>query len=294
MKTSNLFLGAITVQDSAALIGKRKLVSILQVRPINLTELQDNERSELTNQYRYFLRSLTFPIQIVLRFANKDSDKSLYRKRMADVEEIIKKAYKKNSKEVLVESDAFKNWLKLYLEMHVRPMLLCYMVIPVNSETDLSKNKIAYVEALQLLNQRTNDCISRLSSVRIKKRLNNNSSRSEWEENHLKTIQEKKAMIALNMFKRKANYYSLDNSAIINNGQRKINDFIKSNFYDQIIAESEISLDIKRLDDNEIIDLFDSYCKDFIALNKAHACEYLSMKELFSLMNKPMEKEAVE
>ena len=196
MKSKNIFLGRIIVRDSASLIDRRILTSILQVKPINLTELQDNEKSELTNQYRYFLRSLAYSIQIVLRFTNRDSEKFLYRKRMADVEETIKKIYKNNFKEVLVESDSFKNWLKLFLEMSTRPILLCYIVIPVIANIDLTRSEIAYIEALQLLNQRTTDCISRLSLIKAGKKTKNNAKRSEWEEHEFRKIQEKKAMIA--------------------------------------------------------------------------------------------------
>ncbi len=294
MKTSNLFLGKIIVMDSAALIDKMILASILQIKPLNLTDLQEIEKTELFNQYRYFLRSLTFPIQIVLRFANKDSDKSLYRKRMAEVEEIIKKTYKNNFKELLVESDSFKNWLKLFLEMQARPMLLCYVVIPVIAGINLLKNEVAYVEALQLLNQRTNFCISRLSAIKVRNHIRNNSKRSEWEEHEFEKIQEKKAMIALGMFKRNSNYYSLNKLEIMHNGQRKVSDYIKNNFYDEMRNEKETYLEVKRLDDNEILNLFDSYCRDFVALGIGQTYEYLSMRDLFTLMNKPIDKEAVE
>ena len=294
MKGENIFLGKVIVKDSAALIDKRILASILQVSPINLRDLQENERTELMHQYRYFLRSLAFPIQIVLRFTNKDSEKYLYRKRMADVEEIIKKTCKKNFKEVLVESDAFKNWLKVFLEMNARPALLCYAVIPVIAGINLAKNEIAYVEALQLLNQRTNECISRLSSVKVIRKLKSNSNRGEWEERELNKIQEKKAMIALRMFKRKGSYYSISDFRIVNNGQRKVNDYIKENFYDEMLAERQISLEIKRLNNAEISNLFDSYCKDNISLNIGQKHQYLFLKDLFSLMNKPAKMEAGE
>ena len=294
MNSKNIFLGKTIVNDSAALIDKRNLTSILQVKPLHLTDLQENEKLELMHQYRYFLRSLTFPIQIVLRFANKDSEKFLYRKRMADVEEIIKKTYKNNFKEVLIESDSFKNWLRIFLEMNVRPMLLCFIVIPVISGVNLAKNELAYVEALQLLNQRTIDCISRLSSIKIRKTVKNNGKRSEWEERQLKEIQERKAMIAIKMFKRNGSYYSINNLTIISNAQRMISDYIRNNFYDDIFAEKEINLEVKRLNDNEILNIFDSYCKDYVALSIGQNQEYLSLKDLFSLMNKPAEMEAVE
>ncbi len=200
-KSKNIFLEKAIVKDNAALINPNTLISITEVEPINLSELEQNQRLELAFQYQYFLRSLTFPVQIVLRFVNKDCEKFLYRKRMADVEETIKSAYKKNYKEVLAESDDFKNWLKCFLELSVRPMLLCYFVVPVYSDNNLIKNEADYVQALQLLNQRTDDCISRLSSIKFKKVIKPNVKRSEWEEEQLEKIQEKKALIALRMFK---------------------------------------------------------------------------------------------
>ena len=93
MKSKNGILGTLIVRDSSALINPNTLVSITEVKPVNLSELEEKEKLELAFQYQYFIRSLTFPIQIVLRFVNKDCEKFLYRKRMADVEELIKKAY---------------------------------------------------------------------------------------------------------------------------------------------------------------------------------------------------------
>ena len=87
MKSKNGILGKLIVRDSSALINPNTIVSITEVRPVNLSELEEKEKLELTFQYQYFIRSLIFPIQIVLRFVNKDCEKFLYRKRMADVEE---------------------------------------------------------------------------------------------------------------------------------------------------------------------------------------------------------------
>ncbi len=293
MNNKNALLGKVMAKDSAALINPKTLVSIIEVKPINLSGLEPNEKSELSFQYQYFLRYLSYPMQVVLRFVNKDSEKFLYRKRMVNVEETIKNIFKKNFKDVLAESDAFKNWLRHFLEFKVRPMLLCYIVIPTISKTNLARNEIAYVQAMQLLNQRTGECISRLSSIKVKKKINPNTKRSEWEEHQLSRIQEKKALIALNMFKRKEDYYSMKNFNIVKNGKRKVSDYIKTNSFDEIIIEKEISLELKRLDDNQISNLFDSYCKDFVVLNIGGKHKYLSMKDLFSLSMKPAGEEGL-
>ena len=95
------------------------------------------------------------------------------------------------------------------------------------------------------------------------------------------------------MFKRNKNYYSSSDFSAINNGQKRISDYAKTNFYDEILAEREIRLDIKRLNDNEILNLFDSYCKDYILLGAGQNHSHLSMKELFTLMNKPAEMEVI-
>lgn len=286
MRNYNALLGKIIVNNSAALIGKRYLISVLQVKPINIVDLQENEKIELTHQYRYFLRSLMYPLQIVLRLSNKESEKYLYRKRMADVEDIIKKVHKSNFKEILIESDAFKNWLKIFLETNVRPILLCYIVIPVITDIDLERNEIAYVDALQLLNKRTNDCISRLSEIKIKKKLSNNTKRCEWESEKLEKIQERKATIALGMFRRNETYYSISNLNAVNNGQRRVSDYIKNNFYDELLYEKELGLGIKRLNDNEVLNIFQSYCRDYILLNRGINFDYVSLKDIFALMNK--------
>ena len=280
---SNIFLEKATIKDNAALIDANTLISISEVKPINLFELEPDEKLELGFQYQYFIRSLAFPVQIVLRFVNKDCEKLLYRKRMANVEETIKNIYKKNYNDVLAESDEFKNWLKCFLELSVRPMLLCYFVIPVYAGTDLIKNQAAYVEALQLLNQRTADCISRLSSIKFKKKIKQSAKRSKWEEKRAEQIQEKKALIALKMFKKRDGYYSLNNFKPVNNGKRKVKDYIKNNFFDEIIDEKELSLEVAKLNGSRISNLFDSYCKDFIVLNKNGCHKYFSLKELFKI-----------
>ena len=283
MKYKNLFLGRAIVRDNAALIGKKTLVSIIEIMPVSMSDLEENEKQELALQYQYFLRSLAYSIQIVLRFVNKDSEKYLHRKRLADVEESIKKIYKKNFKEVLAENDSFKEWLKHFIELNVRPMLLCYVVIPVMSETNLARNEIAYIEALQLLNQRTSDCISKLSLIKARKKIKPNGARCEWEEQQLGKIQEKKALIALRMFSQNGAYYSFDTLIPVKNGKNKVNDYAKNNFYDEIIAEREILLQLKRLDDIQISNLFDSYCKDFVVLNANGQRKYVTMKDLFGI-----------
>lgn len=290
MKSKNIFLKNAAVKDNAALIGKDALISITEVKPVNLSDLEPDEKLKLFFQYGYFLRSLSFPVQIVLRFVNKDCDKFLYRKRMANVEETIKTAYKKNYRDIIAESDEFKKWLKCFLELKVRPMLLCYFVIPVYADNNLMKNETAYVGALQLLNQRTDDCLSRLSSIKFRKKIKPNTKRSEWEEEQLHKINEKKALIALKMFRKKDSYYSSNNYMIVNDGKRKIAKYLKTNSFYEIINEKEISLELARLDDSRISNLFDSYSKDFIVLNTEGCNKYLSVKELFNLWVKPQFK----
>lgn len=290
MRQKNIFFENSVVKDNAALIGKNTLISIAEVRPINLSELEADEKLNLFFQYQYFIRSLKFPVQIVLRFVNRDCDKFLYRKRMANVEETIKTIYKKNYKDVIAESDEFKRWLKCFLELSVRPMLLCYFVIPVYADNNLIKNETAYIESLQLLNQRTDDCISKLSSIKFKKKIKSNTKRSEWEQEQLENINEKKALIALKMFRKKENYYSFNNFRAVNDGKRKIDKYIKNNSFYEITDEKEINLELTRLDESKISNLFDSYSKDFIVLNTEGYNQYLSVKELFSLWTKPLLK----
>ncbi|MEA2037413.1 MAG: hypothetical protein U9O94_07930 [Nanoarchaeota archaeon] len=283
----NIFLQDPIVKDNAAIINPNTLVSITEVKPINLLELGKDEKLDLSFQYQYFLRSLAFPVQIVLRFVNKDIEKLLYRKRMANVEESIKEIYKKNYKDVLADCDEFRKWLRLFLELTVRPMLLCYFVVPVYSNTNLAKNDVGYVQALQLLNQRTKECISRLSSIKFRKKIKPNVKRSEWEDEYLKNIQEKNALIALKIYKKNSRYYSLNNFREVENAKRKVRDYIKKNFFDEIIDEKEISLELERLDDERISNLFDSYSRDFVVLNTEGHHKYLSVKDLFEIWVKP-------
>ena len=283
---NNIFLKKLAVRDNAVLLDANTLVSITEIESINLLELEQDEKLKIFFQYRYFIRSLNFPVQITLRFVNKDTEKALYRKRMANVEEAIKENCKHNLKDILAECDEFKDWLRHFLEMLVRPMLLCYFVVSVQSSTNLHKNQEAYVEALQLLNQRTAHCISRLSSIRFKKRFKLNEKRSEWEKEQLEKIQEKKSLIALKIFKRKENYYSLDSFKADLKAQKKIADYTKHNFFEQIFDEKEEALEVKRLDDSQITNLIDSYSKDFVVLNEGDRHKYISMRDLFDLWMK--------
>ena len=105
MKNKNTLLEKAVVKDNTALIDPNTLISITEVKPINLSELEPDEKLNLIFQYQYFLRSLTFPIQIVLRFVNKDCEKFLYRKRMANVEETIKTVYNKYFQKINPKND---------------------------------------------------------------------------------------------------------------------------------------------------------------------------------------------
>ena len=62
-----------------------------------------------------------------------------------------------------------------------------------------------------------------------------------------------------------------------------IKKYIKNNFFDEIMDEKELSLEVARLNDSRISNLFDSYCKDFIVLNKDGCHKYFSLKELFNI-----------
>lgn len=283
MKFKNIFLGKVDIRNNAVLIDKNTLISIIDITPVNLSELSENSKQQLILEYQYFLRSLIYPIHIILRFVNKDSQKLLYRKRMVTFENEIKKTYKKNTKDIIAECDEFKKWLKYFLDLRVRPKLISYLVIPVITETNLIKNETAYIEAIQLLNQRTNQCISRLSSINLTKKPRNHSKRCEWEEKQLTKIQEKYALLELGMFKKKDNYYFLSNLKLIPNGKRKISDYLKRNSYDAIIEDKSTSLKLSRLDDERIVNLIESYTKDFIVLNKDGFNKYIFVKDLFQM-----------
>jgi hypothetical protein len=93
-------------------------------------------------------------------------------------------------------------------------------------------------------------------------------------------------MIALGMFKRNETYYSISSLTAVNNGQKRVDDYAKNNFYDEILSEKEIGIDIRRLNDNEVLNLFQSYCRDYILLGRGINLDYISLKDLFALMNK--------
>jgi hypothetical protein len=279
-----------TIQNKSALLGTNTLISIIEVKPINISELSQSSKTELLLQYQYFLRSLLFPIQIVLRFVNIDSDKFLYRKRMANTEQAIKSLFKIDPKNIIAEADEFKKWLKCYLEQNIRPDLLCYLVIPISANNNLQKNNSAYAEAMQLLNSRTKDCIKRLSAIRIRKVLKPTKTINQWEKAKLADIQVKKAMLGLRIFQKGKKYYSMDNLRPINNAKLKIKTYIKKYSFDELITEKESFLELRRLDDEQIENLFASYNKDTIAVSSGNLKKYTSVDELFLLWIRGGEK----
>lgn len=283
MRLKNELLGNVIFRDSAALVSKNALISIVEIMPINISELDDNGRQELAFQFQYFLRSLNFPIQIILRFVNKDAEKFLYRKKMADVEEMIKSECKKNLKEALIESDSFKEWLRHFLEIKARPMLLCYLIIAVKADVNLLKNELAYAEALQLLNQRTSNCIARLSEIKLSRKIMLNGKKSDWENCLLDKFQERKALLSLGLFRRNRSYFSLDDFKKVTGAKKMIKEFTAKNSYDEFAVEKEIRFQLKRLSEEQIRNLLESYFKDFVVLNIGGEHKYHSFEELFKL-----------
>ncbi|MFH1849361.1 MAG: hypothetical protein ABH879_04185 [archaeon] len=275
------FMQYLTINNDAALINSSILISIIEIQPINLSKLAGGAKTELIHQYRYFLRSLLYPIQIVLRFVNIDAPKFLHRKHMARTEHEIKSLA--DTKNIIAEAEEFKTWLKYYLEQNIRPNLVCYLVIPVSASNNLLKNETAYTEALQLLSKRTDDCITRLSSINVKQELKPVKTKHPWETTVLADIQEKKAMLGLRLYKQGTKVYSLDSLQPVPNAKARIKDYIKKHTFDELVSVKQQHLVLKRLNDAQIKNLFESYQKDTIALFRGDGWNYLSITELFTL-----------
>ncbi|MBI2138794.1 hypothetical protein HYU13_04345 [Candidatus Woesearchaeota archaeon] len=273
------------ISDDSILVNAKTLVAILQVTPVNVSELDSAERENLSFQYRYFLRSLAFPIQISLRFANIDALKAA-KKRLAKAEEAIRKSAK-SQKEALQELDAFREWLKVFIECKLRPMLFCYIAIAVTSETDLKKSHIAYVTALQLLNQRVVHCINRLSSIVLKKKHPITPTESSWESSLSQGISKKKAMLFLKVYNDGRKWKSLDTGKTVRNCKRKLAEASKKGFIGGTEETEDIQqLRVWRLSDSQLKELLGSWSDDFISANISGSIRNLLLKDQLMLWKK--------
>ena len=161
--------------------------------------------------------------------------------------------------------------------------MLCYIVVSVQSAVNLIKDKSILNQAADLLEQRTSLCLERLHSIRIRKKVminrNYNAKDAQLYDNYL----EKKAMIALGIYKKNQNYFELSASKPISNGKLKITRFIKEHFFDEIVREEVISLRAEKLNCENSLEILKSGNSASITLCSNDSIAFSTIQDLFKI-----------
>lgn len=158
-KKDDLLLKVIDVEsiDESVVIGinkknnQRVVYAILNVTPIYLERFEGLAYENILNQFRYFLRSLEFPIQICSRSVNVDLPS--YMKKWSAKQEKKLKEYKDADK-LLAEFHDYETWRKRLIEYNCRPGEVKYLVIPYDIAFSPDENKKELERIFKIINSR--------------------------------------------------------------------------------------------------------------------------------------------
>ena len=126
------------IADDVVVLKNGTLLAILKVVPIDFSILGKDDREYTLNSYNKWLRSLSFPVQIISRSVS------------LDVSRWINNLEKRNSvKNNKAHYRIFKDWLNETLkESNVRNRLF-YIIIPLRSEIKLKSGLRDFIDAMK-------------------------------------------------------------------------------------------------------------------------------------------------
>lgn len=176
------FIDIKQIKYNSVFLKNSKILSIIRVEPIDMSIFDDEEQENIIEIYRGFLRSLSYPIQIMSRSVAINIDSWLY-----NMERRIKKNKSINQQAHLERFRFFQDWITNLMTGSVVRNRLFYIVIPYTNIYEgvstlevigtvlremifgkkLKLSEKLQDKALKELSDRTQDAISRLRQAKL-------------------------------------------------------------------------------------------------------------------------------
>lgn len=184
------FIPIASVQDNTVYLKDGTLLAIIEVKPIDFSILADDEKESVLFNYRGFLKSLDFPLQICCRSA--DVNLTIW---LSNLKKMVLAG--NHNPTALERIDSLTKWIEREItETNTRNRLF-YIIVPyhdfseqksfVDSTKELflmllgrqvvftGKRKIHYEKSLKELSNRGEDVIEKITKLGVKaKRMNSN------------------------------------------------------------------------------------------------------------------------
>ncbi len=184
------FIPIASIQDNTVYLKNGTLLAIIEIKPIDFLILADDQKESVLFNYRGFLKSLDFPLQICCRSADVNLTEWLSN---------MKKITVQNSHNpiALERVDALTKWIeKEITETNTRNRLF-YIIVPYHDFSEQTsfydatkelilmllgkqvifsgKRKVHYEQSLKEVSNRVDDVIEKITKLGVKaKRMNSN------------------------------------------------------------------------------------------------------------------------
>lgn len=168
------YLSVTEIRDGSVILQDGSVYCVLNVKPINMKKLKPEKKLVVVSHYRNWLRSLTYPVQIVAKTINGDIKEQINIFKSTTEHSIKQKPNYKNTLRAFRE---FSDWLTSYVQKQCITNRLFYIVIshnPVYSKDSEIKKRIYYKKSLKILEKRVKQTKELLEKTGVEiKRLTN-------------------------------------------------------------------------------------------------------------------------
>jgi len=184
------FMPISSIKNNTVYLKNGILLAIIEVKPIDFTILGDGEKESLLYNYRAFLRSLDFPLQMCCRSADVNLTEWLSNLKNIVVEN-------NNTPNALERIDALTKWIENEISESNTRNRLFYIIIPYRDFSEQKnftdsmkelffmflgkevifsgKRKVEYEKSLNELRDRVDDVIEKISKTGVTaQRMNSN------------------------------------------------------------------------------------------------------------------------
>ena len=184
------FIPISSIKDDSVYLKNGILLTVIQVKPIDFSILGDSEKEDVLYNYRAFLRSLDFPLQVCCRSAEVNLTEWLSNLNKTVVEN-------NNSSAALERIESLTKWIEKEISESSTRNRLFYIIVPfrdfseqksfLDSMKELffyllgrevifsGKRKEQYEKSLNELSSRVEDVIEKITRTEVKaERMNSN------------------------------------------------------------------------------------------------------------------------
>lgn len=184
------FIPISSIKDNTVYLKNGILLAIIQVKPIDFSILGDSEKEDVLYNYRAFLRSLDFPLQVCCRSAEVNLTEWL-----SNLNKIV--VENNNNSTALERIEALTKWIEKEISESSTRDRLFYIIVPyrdfseqksfIDSMKELffyllgkevifsGKRKAQYEKSLNELRNRVEDVVEKITKTGVKaKRMNSN------------------------------------------------------------------------------------------------------------------------